>query len=356
MKKNGALFLTAILAGFPAPGLYAGAGSDGAAFLKIEAGARAAGMGGAFTAVADDASSVFYNPAGPALVRSKEIMLAHNEWLAGLRNEHAAYVHPVSSRLTLFTGVTALIIPSLAKYDSMGNNTGSFSAMDGAAGAGFAWAAREDVLLGLFAKTVFQRADKESASSFAGDLGVISDAGNDVRLGAAIQNLGAPMRLYKENFALPVTYRGGGAYRLKDMLWLTAEAIKAGQSDAALAVGAEGQATSIHGETVFGRLGYKSGRSKNAGPGISAGVGFRSGNFQVDYAFSPFGDLGNTHRVSVTARFGEDREDLPGETRGIKRARVGDRPAMRVKTRKSQEKGKKSSPSKKDGAPDYFMW
>ncbi len=37
-------------------------------FLAIEEGARATGMGGAFTAVADDATAVFWNPAGLALM------------------------------------------------------------------------------------------------------------------------------------------------------------------------------------------------------------------------------------------------------------------------------------------------
>ena len=39
-----------------------------AGFLAIEEGARATGMGGAFTAVADDATAVFWNPAGLAFM------------------------------------------------------------------------------------------------------------------------------------------------------------------------------------------------------------------------------------------------------------------------------------------------
>ena len=120
MRMRGVSAVIAVLAGLQAPALYAGAGSDGAAFLKVEAGARAAAMGGAFAAVSDDAASVFYNPAGPALAQNNELLLSHAEWLEGLRNEHAAYVHVVSARLTLFTGLTALIIPALDEYDSAG--------------------------------------------------------------------------------------------------------------------------------------------------------------------------------------------------------------------------------------------
>ena len=39
-------------------------GTTAAQFLKIGVGARAIGMGGAFVAVADDATAIYWNPAG----------------------------------------------------------------------------------------------------------------------------------------------------------------------------------------------------------------------------------------------------------------------------------------------------
>jgi len=36
---------------------------------------------------------------------------------------------------------------------------------------------------------------------------------------------------------------------------------------------------------------------------FGAGLGLKFSNYQIDYSFLPYADLGNTHRVSFTARF-----------------------------------------------------
>ncbi|MCX8092538.1 MAG: PorV/PorQ family protein [Candidatus Goldbacteria bacterium] len=50
------------------------------AFMNINLGARASGMAGAFTAIADDATSIYYNPAGLANLKMIEINASHNIW------------------------------------------------------------------------------------------------------------------------------------------------------------------------------------------------------------------------------------------------------------------------------------
>jgi hypothetical protein len=64
----------------------AGATKYAAEFLKIPVGARAVGMGGAFGAVADDATSPFWNPAGMVYLPYKEAFLQHAEQFGSLEN------------------------------------------------------------------------------------------------------------------------------------------------------------------------------------------------------------------------------------------------------------------------------
>ena len=55
-------------------------------FLKIPVGARAVGMGGAFTAVADDATAPWWNPAGMIYLPYREVIPQHAEKFGKLVN------------------------------------------------------------------------------------------------------------------------------------------------------------------------------------------------------------------------------------------------------------------------------
>ena len=301
------MFLGALLLK-PAQQLNAQTASDAAAFLEIDGGARAAAMGGAFTPIADDASSVFYNPAGPASAGKPEIMLSHCQWLEGLWNDHIAYIQPVSDRLTIFTAISALAGPSLEKYNIAGDKTGSFTAIDGAFGAGAALILTKNFYAGINFKAVYEQADKEKAYAYAGDIGFIRNY-DRLRLGFAVQNIGTKMKLYRESFDLPRISRGGAAYHLTDKYWVSVEGIKIGEGETFFAGGAEGEFNLTKSEIGFIRLGYKDGRSKNTGSGIAAGVGIKSGDLSGDYAFSSFGDLGDAHRITLSFRFGGSRSD-----------------------------------------------
>ncbi|MBD3217903.1 MAG: hypothetical protein GF310_06450, partial [candidate division Zixibacteria bacterium] len=59
----------------------------GAQFLEIGVSARAVAMGGSFTSIADDASAVYYNPAGMTQIFEKEFMFSHIDYVADMNYE-----------------------------------------------------------------------------------------------------------------------------------------------------------------------------------------------------------------------------------------------------------------------------
>jgi hypothetical protein len=97
-----------LLPGSAAATKYAGA------FMENGGGARALGMGGAFTAVADDPSTTFWNPAGLATLSDREILLMHSERFGDLIDrDFVAYTQPVG--WSLFGGESAGIGVSLIR-------------------------------------------------------------------------------------------------------------------------------------------------------------------------------------------------------------------------------------------------
>jgi len=70
--------------------------AEAGAFDRMGVGARPKGMGDAFTAIGDDANSVYWNPAGIAQIEKSQLSVMHKDLLGlGLINyEFLGYVHP----------------------------------------------------------------------------------------------------------------------------------------------------------------------------------------------------------------------------------------------------------------------
>ncbi|HVP14764.1 MAG TPA: hypothetical protein VMS88_04430 [Terriglobales bacterium] len=64
----------------------AGATKYAGEFLKIQVGARALGMGGAFVAISDDATAPYWNPAGMVFLPYREVIPQHQEKFGNLAN------------------------------------------------------------------------------------------------------------------------------------------------------------------------------------------------------------------------------------------------------------------------------
>jgi len=282
-------------------------------FLKIESGARAAALGGAYTAAGDDAASIFYNPAGVSLADRKGLEISHTEWLQGVRNENLVYVHPLGESYTIFGGANVLLSGGMDKYDTSGVKTGSFNFQDGVFSFGLSAALGADWYNAYALKSFYEKTDKNKASAFAGDAGLLKIAG-DWRFGVSVANVGAELKLGPSAFDLPLIIRTGAARRLNDQLLVSLDALKAGESPVALCAGIESGFEIEANELFFLRAGYKSGRSQYAGSGFTGGVGIKYPGWRVDYAFSPYGDLGDAHRITLSFNFGVSREELAAKT------------------------------------------
>jgi hypothetical protein len=288
---------TVLAALLPAAAFSANPGETGLAFLKIGVGARAAGMGEAYAAVAQDATSIYWNPAGIANSPGYEVHATHDEWISDVRYEYVAGVKGMKGH-ALGAHVGLLHMGELEQRDETGQLTGHFRTYDLSAGLSYGRRMTRSIELGVTAKYLYEKIQDYGASGFAFDLGGRIRTGiSGLTIAATASNLGGEMKFINEPFLLPINARLGAAYRSRALLegFILAADIKfPNDTDARGHLGAELQ---VH-EMFAVRGGLKLGYDEEAG---SLGFGVHYLAYDFDYAYSPFSnssELGDVHRFS----------------------------------------------------------
>lgn len=296
--------MSALRAGVLAALLPAGAGAAGNepfSFLFLDANARAAAMGGSYTALASDANALLYNPAGLGRVPSHEATFMHNQHFEGVTQEYAAYAGPAglgASLNFLNFGPT----PRTTRSNRTGVGADGVRLTDLSAALGYGRAVGESLALGAGARYIRETIGGIAAGGFAADLGALYEPGwlEGLRLAAAVQHLGAPVRFQSARENLPLTPRVGAAYSFSPAGQLTTVSVDLSRTRTERPVYAAGVETVIAGALAL-RAGFNS--RNDAGPAVSAGFGGRYRSVAIDYAMVPYGDLGLAHRVSITLRW-----------------------------------------------------
>ena len=344
MKK---ILIAALLLGAPsAKGVETKVGATALDFLQIGAGARALGMGDAYTAVADGPESVYWNPAGLARMSRIEAQYTRTELPAGVHHDFIAAAVPSPLLLgTIAVAVTRLSQDSLDLVDASNQTLGAFRPTSEVFALAYAHQfsandpgqeSREyfketwnlphvdhpdvgddepwtgEIAAGLSMKAVHESLGTREGTSFAVDGGGLfrPAAMHELILGGAMRNFGSRIRFITDYETLPMEVAASVAYDARFEGWRLLPVFEVAAPYAGIPYAKLGVETAYDvSDGVQGavRLGYSTRSAPTLGAlaGLSAGVGVRAGRFSLDAAFQPMGYLGTNLRVGVGWKFGD---------------------------------------------------
>lgn len=308
MSARAASLALGLLAAAPLRAGEESVGTTSANFLKIPPHARPAAMGEAFSAVSDDESALLYNPAGTARAPRHQVSATHIEWFQGIGLEHLGGVAALGSLGSVGLGITWLQVESLVRTERVAGGpdplanyveTGAFRPFDLALHGAWAWRAAPGWNAGLGAKAVGQSIDTEQGWGFSVDAGAQRmGLFGWLDLGLVLQNLGSAINVGGTPFEQPLTLRVGAAGRFWQRRGLVSADLAVPVDNSLIpALGAELWVA----QPLALRAGWRGGYASQP----TLGLGFRFSLFQLDYAWQPYSELGNTQRLSATVFFGQ---------------------------------------------------
>lgn len=345
MRKTIVIFLAVAFTAFGSTAYcqFAKKGTVGLKFLDIGVGGRALAMGEAYAAVANDASAIFWNPAGIGNIKNGDLFAGFTKWPADI----FLYSFALAKRAELpifgassvgFAGTllnTGLMNRTTIK-DVDGINSGTFAYEDYWFGLTYAKYLTDRFCFGTTFKYLHEQIADWKVNSWAVDIGSYYETGfKSIRIGMAILNFGPDVRfdvdedqdglvdedrldgqdndgdgltdedLVQKDVPIPLTFRAGLAMDVVQNDYskatLVAELAHPPDNEERYQFGGE----YWYKETIALRAGWKLNMDEG---GFTAGAGIRfpfasSADFSVDYAYNDWGRLNAIHRVSTSLSF-----------------------------------------------------
>ncbi len=299
-------------------------GTSAAQFLKIGVGPRAAAMGQAYVAVANDAEALYWNPAGITQFDKNDVFFSSTRWLVDLDMEYGGVVYHLDPSNSIGFGVTYLHTADMKETTELQPfGTGRyFSYSDALLSLTYGRNMTEKFSFGVSVKYMQETLAELDMRAVLFDVGTYYKTGwKSTRFGVTVTNFGRDMSPsgsfdYKnlnnetvtvnsfQKFSPPIMFRIGVATELyQNATHKVTSAIQLNHpndNNENLNLGLE-----YWWQNIFAlRGGYVTGREEED---FSVGFGFNVpiplADFRFDYSYSNFGRLGDVNRFSAHFQF-----------------------------------------------------
>jgi hypothetical protein len=302
-------------------------GTTGFQFLKIGIGARAVAMGEAFVPLSNDATAMYYNPAGLTQLKSREFVCSLIKWPADINYGVVGAAMPVRGFGTIGVLAGALTTGEMKKTVPFKGWTGEyFSATDWIMALSYGRDLTDKFAIGANLKLISEFLDNESITTWAVDFGTMYNIGiRNLKFAMMITNFGPNAKYISEEFSMPTAFKIGAiieAFNFRNnSLKITVEGAHPNDNVEQVSIGGE----YIFREVLALRAGYRNFLKledkdrtvqidfqnqlavEEPLDGFSFGAGLdvpiSGSRVRLDYAYTDMSYLINAQRITMTLNF-----------------------------------------------------
>jgi hypothetical protein len=276
---------------------------------------------------------MYYNPAAIAKFTGRRVSASYNNYLAGIQAGYLAYVTSWGRNTSFGISANYMNFGSTPKTGVDGSSTEDFgggdfalsmtiarlwpSGFEGQQNGGESSTGDDQVTTrgpgfgaGLTAKFIYESIDIYSSDALAVDVGVLYGLkDNRTRLGLSVSNLGFQMKSLSSGHKdeLPLVLRAGFNHELKASPFeFAGDAVKPIDNDIHFTFGVNFRKLQpVELRAGYSTLGenFKTRSGSDDFAGLSLGLGIKLEKLEFDYAFVPYADIGNSHRISISSRW-----------------------------------------------------
>jgi len=296
----------------------------GVKMLDVGAGARACGMGEAYTVVGQDADALFYNPSCIGEIDDRfDLSIGMTQWFADINYGYLAFVFNtgvwgnfgISAIVPDYGEIYGTEIDTLAELGFV--ETGMVDVSSYCIGFAYAREFTDKFTVGAQIKYVMQQLGASSdpedpeimrdnvLNTLSYDFGLLFYPGfKSFAFGMSVRNFSPRVKYEMIGFELPLTFALGVGFDLMDFfgeypdysLNIGVDMVHPRDWQELYHLGGE----LAYKDMIFLRAGYKFRYSQE---GLNAGIGFRFGGVRIDYSYSEFELFDIINRVSVGFAF-----------------------------------------------------
>lgn len=276
-----------------------GEGGEPGAFMKNGFGARPNSLGNSYTAISNDASAIFYNPAGLSSVNKFQVMGMYSNLFGSVEGLNYGNIG-VSKGFEFGTMGLGVIYSSVSDIPYVENVSGpsgeTFSDNEMAVILSYSRIVTDNLQIGVNGKFIRHTIAGFEASGIGFDVALLTTFSEKLKMGLMIQDaIGATIKLNGREDTYISKFKLGIAYNPISVLTISPEIMVTGNKKAQLSIGSE---YDVYKNMIKLRGGYN---TVQEAP--SFGVGIKYSQINIDYSYSRNGDLGNVSKFGFILEF-----------------------------------------------------